>query len=58
MPFKSKSQLRKFAKLVKLGQMSRKTFKEWLNNTASVDSLPEKVKPKKTNRVTKVRVLK
>jgi hypothetical protein len=44
MPFKSKSQLRKFAILVKQGKMSKKVFKEWLKETPNIKVLPNKVK--------------
>ncbi len=46
MPFKSKSQLRKFGELVKQGKMKPKVFKEWLSATPSVKNLPERLHPK------------
>jgi len=47
MPFKSRSQLRKFGALVNRGEMSEATFKRWLEETKNVNKLPEKVKKKK-----------
>ena len=47
MPFKSRSQLRKFGALVNRGEMSEATFKRWLEETKNVKKLPEKVKKKK-----------
>lgn len=45
MPFKSFSQLRKFASLVKQGKMAEKTFKEWLSHTDTAH-LPERINKK------------
>ncbi len=50
MPFRSKSQLRKFGALVNRGEMSEATFKRWLEETKNVKKLPEKVKKKKKKR--------
>ena len=47
MPFKSKSQLRKFGALIKQGKMSQKVFNEWLRATKNIKRLPEMVKKKK-----------
>lgn len=47
MSFKSKSQLRKFGAMVKRGEMSKKTFDEWLSETPNVKSLPERLGKKK-----------
>lgn len=33
--------------MVKRGEISKKKFREWLNETPSVKKLPEKVKKKK-----------
>lgn len=52
MPFKSFAQLRKFASLVKKGEMSEKTFKHWLSVTDTAH-LPERIKQKKNARKTK-----
>ena len=43
MPFKSKAQMRKFAAMVRRGEMSEKTYKEWAAKTRSVERLPERV---------------
>jgi hypothetical protein len=40
-PFKSESQRRKFAELVKQGKMSPDTFKTW--NSETTGKLPERV---------------
>lgn len=46
MPFKSEAQRRKFAELVKQGEMSQETFNEW-NKATGKKKLPERVgKPK------------
>lgn len=47
MPFKSKSQMRKFGQLVKEGKISKETFQEWADSTPNPKRLPEKVKTKK-----------
>jgi hypothetical protein len=44
MPFKSDAQRRKFASLVKKGEISQKTFDEW--NAATPKNIPERIKPK------------
>jgi len=44
MPFRSRSQVKKFGAMVKRKEISRRTFREWLDKTPSVKSLPEKVK--------------
>lgn len=46
MPFKSESQRRRFAQMVKSGEMSQATFDEWNKDTPA--ELPDKVGPKKT----------
>lgn len=60
MPFKSEAQRRKFAEMVKKGDMSQDTFNEW--NRETKGKLPERVEKatKKTaiRRVRQVRVLK
>lgn len=58
MPFKSESQRRKFASLVKEGKMSQSVFDSWNAETPKGKRLPEKAlyKPKgKTRGVRKVR---
>lgn len=47
MPFKSKAQVRKFAELVKQGEMSQAKFDEWAKATPSMDKLPERIGPAK-----------
>ncbi len=47
MPFKSKSQVRKFAMLVKQHKMSQAEFQKWLRETGNIKKLPERVKRKK-----------
>ena len=42
MPFKSEAQRRKFAEMVKTGEISQKTFNEW-NTATGKKSLPEKI---------------
>ena len=45
MPFKSEAQRRKFASMVKKGEISQKTFDEW--NSETPKNIPErKSKPK------------
>ena len=44
MPFKSKAQRRKFAKLVEEGKISKKTFDEWDKDTP--EDIPEHTTPK------------
>lgn len=59
MPFKSKAQLAKFASMVKAGTMSKDDFHKWLDETPSVEALPEKVaKKSKPFKITKVKVIK
>ena len=53
MPFKSWAQVRKFGSLVKQGKMSKETFKKWLKETPSVNSLPERKNDKKRIRKNK-----
>jgi len=47
MPFRSRSQLRKFAVLVRQGKMSEKEFKKWIKETPDIKSLPERKNKKK-----------
>lgn len=47
MPFKSKSQVRKFGALLGRGEISKTTFKKWKKHTPSMKKLPEKVRKKK-----------
>ncbi len=47
MPFKSKSQLRKFALMLRRGEISKATFDKWVKHTKNIKRLPEKVKKKK-----------
>lgn len=42
MPFRSKSQIAKFAELVKQGKMSQAKFDEWLEETPSARDLPDR----------------
>jgi hypothetical protein len=44
MPFKSKTQIRKFGALVKNGEMSQKEFDKWLKETPNAKKLPERKK--------------
>ena len=46
MPFKSKSQVRKFGAMVERGEMSQAEFDKWLHETPSVKMLPERLKKK------------
>ncbi|RLI85223.1 MAG: hypothetical protein DRP01_06680 [Archaeoglobales archaeon] len=43
MPFRSKAQLRWMAAAVKRGEISKRTFEEWLRATKNVKRLPERV---------------
>jgi len=54
MPFRSKSQVRRFGAMVKRGEISKEKFREWLSETPSVKALPERVKSK--NKVKRRRV--
>lgn len=47
MPFKSKAQLRWMAAAVRRGEISKRTFKEWLRATRNVKRLPEHVRRKR-----------
>ena len=47
MPFKSKSQVRKFGAMVKRGEMTQAEFNKWLHETPSVKKLPERLKSAK-----------
>jgi hypothetical protein len=44
MPFKSEAQRRKFASMVKSGEISQKTFDEW--NSETPKKIPARKKPK------------
>lgn len=46
-PFRSKAQLRRFAAMVKRGEISKKKFKQWLKETPNIKKLPERVKKRK-----------
>jgi len=43
MPFRSKAQMRKFAAMERRGELSRGTFRRWLEETPNVKKLPERV---------------
>jgi len=47
-PFRSKAQMRKFAQMVKTGEISQNKFNEWLGETSNVNKLPERISKKKT----------
>lgn len=47
MPFKSKSQMRKFGAMMNRGEISKSKFKEWAHKTRNIKGLPEKVSKKK-----------
>ena len=47
MPFRSKSQLRKFGAMLSRGEISKKKFDEWAHATKNIKKLPEKVKKSK-----------
>ena len=47
MPFRSKSQMRKFGAMLSRGEISKKKFDEWAHATKNIKKLPEKVKKKK-----------
>jgi hypothetical protein len=49
MPFKSKSQFRKFLAMAERGEISKKELHKWMKETKNIDELPERVgksKPK------------
>jgi hypothetical protein len=54
MPFKSRSQRRKFAELLVKGKISPETFEEWNRETGSA-RLPERVKKSAKGRKKKAR---
>jgi len=56
MPFKSEAQRRKFRELVKQGKMSKETLEAWERETAD-ESLPERVEPKRSRFIKKVKVI-
>ncbi|HIE12961.1 MAG TPA: hypothetical protein EYP63_06005 [Desulfotomaculum sp.] len=53
MPFKSKAQLRKFAAMAARGEIGRRKFREWLNETPNIGKLPERVGSKLTAAATR-----
>ena len=53
MPFKSKSQIRKFEKLEAEGRMTPGTKDNWLAQTANVEALPDRVKPSQPTKAIK-----
>ena len=55
MPFRSRSQVRKFGAMVKRGEMSQAKFRQWLNETPSVKRLPERVNKKGQDTARKTR---
>ena len=50
MPFKSQAQRRKFAEMVKTGEISQSTFDEW-NKSTGKKKLPERVSSAKVGKV-------
>ena len=46
MPFKSLSQVRKFASMLKRGEISKATFEKWKRHTPNIKKLPERKKKK------------
>ena len=56
MPFKSRSQVRRFGSMVKREEITKKKFREWLSETLSVEALPERVKRKKIKAVRRRRL--
>ena len=46
-PFKSRSQLRKFGAMQKSGEISKATFNKWKKHTPSIKKLPERAEKKK-----------
>jgi len=46
-PFKSKSQVRKFGAMLKRGEISKATFEKWKRHTPDMKKLPERKKKKK-----------
>lgn len=55
MPFKSKSQMRRFGHLLKEGKMTQEEYDKWAEGTPSMDKLPERTTTKKYNPIVKVR---
>lgn len=47
MPFKSKAQVRKFAVLLREGQITQEQHDKWHAETKNIKRLPERLKPKK-----------
>ena len=48
MPFRSKSQVRKFGAMLRRGEISQATFDKWVKHTkGSLKKLPERIKKKK-----------
>ena len=43
-PFKPKSQVRKFGAMLERGEISKATFNKWKKHTSSMKKLPEKKK--------------
>ena len=43
MPFKSKSQFRKFQQLLSEGKISQDTFDQWVDETPNIKKLPERI---------------
>lgn len=51
MPFKSKSQIRKFRELSNKGKISEEKLLEWLRETPNQNKLPDRVPPKNPRKV-------
>lgn len=45
MPFKSKSQMRRFGEMVKSGDMTQEKYDQWLKETQNPEALPERLGP-------------
>ena len=46
-PFKSKSQVRRFGVKLERGEISKATFEKWKKHTPSMKKLPERAEKKK-----------
>lgn len=46
MPFKSKSQVKKFGALERAGKIPKGTTKRWAKHTPNIKSLPARARPK------------
>lgn len=57
MPFKSKSQMRRMAQLVKEGKLSQGEYDKHQQDTPNVEHLPDRAKPPRVTKAKKVKTI-